>query len=345
MRPSISSRAAALVVLVGMTSAACVRPEQPGVAISSVEAKLVFGVEKPKDTAPTPSQAALGSFYGFVKRSFEVRGSDFEFPISDGVEPAACPEAVPTAVPVDVLTPYVGTAPEAGVFAWRGTATSINDSGEAVMTALPEHTRVVRRYEKVDDTTYRYQTVQPLFDEDRSFLVSTFQVRTESETVAPPQDAGPVQGVVTPPRVGEPDGGLSLVSTEVVDAAGQRVVGIQPFQPANPVLILPLPVPSGQQFQSAGVDPRTGQTLVNDGVVRFRERVDVCGELVDGWLVELDQTVAVAGETHNLQASYVVATHYGAVVIDELVRDADTNGAVHFTLADRVPTKLPKSLE
>jgi hypothetical protein len=91
------------------------------------------------------------------------------------------------------------------------------------------------------------------------------------------------------------------------------------------LLVLPLPVVGGETFQSTAVDPRTGQTITRDSTVVGRERIDACGDLVDGWLVRskerstFGQSVVSAPDALAVEADVasIYATQYGGVPIFE----------------------------
>ena len=90
---------------------------------------------------------------------------------------------------------------------------------------------------------------------------------------------------------GDPERGISLMKLQRVDAAGNS--SELTFSPA--VLYLPLEIVPGEEFNSVGIDPRTGSVLQNQAKVMKRERVDACGEVVDGWVVESTQTFSGCG--------------------------------------------------
>jgi hypothetical protein len=97
------------------------------------------------------------------------------------------------------------------------------------------------------------------------------------------------------------------------------------FSPSTPVLILPLPVAVPTEFESVGVDPTTGSSLSIRGTVVGKERVDACGDIVDGWKVTSSQTFTQAGGSRVSDVEYFVATQLGGVVI---FQKAVASGAV-----------------
>jgi hypothetical protein len=123
---------------------------------------------------------------------------------------------------------------------------------------------------------------------------------------------------------------------------------VSSFAPTPGILLLPLPVASGDTWQSVGVDTKTGATAVLDGTVTRRQRIDACGDLVDGWLVDATQTlgsVQNADPQAGQQAvSYLIAPQYGAMIVNERVHPADTADQsfdLNYTLAQLKPDPLP----
>lgn len=144
-------------------------------------------------------------------------------------------------------------------------------------------------------------------------------------------------------RTGEPNRGLIFQGEEYLDGNGE-VIG--QFNPSPPLLYLPLDVQVGDFWTSTGVDPRTGETRRIDGVVAERRSVDACGTLLDGWLVEIDETRAAAGVTATRSSELVISTTYGAVVIGEDY--TETSGPVKveasFRVGQKDPSPIPEEL-
>lgn len=338
-----ASRSAALMVALAMLTAACVSQDGPGVAIDARDADLVFGVKLEEDSAPTPQQALTRTPpLSLPDFSFE-EPEPFTIPdLGPGVT-GPCPEAAPTAVPEEITEAFVTGMPREGVYQWTGRRETIDENTGAIVDTddLPIHRRILRNVEEISETRFTYETVQPIFEGEGAFLVSTWEVETGAETVSLPPEAGPVQGQIgTPPRVGEPEGGLLLVKAEVQDRNGQAVSGVQAFQPSVGLMFLPLPINPGQQFQSTAVDPRSGQTVVVDGITQSRARVDACGEVMDGWRVTGTQVVTSPAGPEVIEFDMIVATQFGAFIIEEY---AQSGGVAVLTRAGQVdPDPLPE---
>ncbi|HEY4410582.1 MAG TPA: hypothetical protein VGO87_11930, partial [Acidimicrobiia bacterium] len=75
-----------------------------------------------------------------------------------------------------------------------------------------------------------------------------------------------------------------------------------------------------------------------------RERVDACGDVVDGWVVEATQTFSGTGQTAPPRTyRYIVATQLGGMIISEEVHTTSAQGAtdVTFSLGQLKPSALP----
>jgi hypothetical protein len=121
----------------------------------------------------------------------------------------------------------------------------------------------------------------------------------------------------------EPGTAISLTSMSLVALDGSR----RDFDPVTPVELLPLPVTIGGTVTGVGVDPVNLRTMVVQGTVSERMRVDACGEVVDAWLVkgtrefrDLENPSATPGAF-----DYAIAPHLGGLfVYDHIVENGTT---------------------
>ena len=140
--------------------------------------------------------------------------------------------------------------------------------------------------------------------------------------------------------VGDPERGISLVKLQRVDAAGNS--SELNFSPG--VLYLPLEVVPGEEWNAVGIDPRTGSVLQNQAKVVKRDRVDACGDVVDGWAVESTQTFSGTGQTAPPRTyRYIVAPQLGGIIISEEIHTATPQGTTDVTLSlgQSKPSPLP----
>ena len=223
--------------------------------------------------------------------------------------------------------------------------------------------RLVRNVVKVSETEYTFETVQPELGTNVT-TISTFKVKigAVSKTVAPPVEppdltrpTSPVPLPVTPPggqptlpklplpgsvSAGDPERGISLVKLQRVDAAGNT--SELTFSPG--VLYLPLDIVPGEEFNAVGIDPRTGAVLQHQAKVTKRDRVDACGEVVDGWVVESTQTFTGAGQAAAPRTyRYIVAPQLGGIIISEEIHISGPQGTtdVVLSLGQLKPSALP----
>src|SRR5207244_13199533 len=91
-------------------------------------------------------------------------------------------------------------------------------------------------------------------------------------------------------------------------------------------------------------DPLSGSELQNHAKVVKRERVDACGDFVDGWVVEATQTFSGTAQTAPPRTyRYIVAPQLGGIIISEEIHTATAQGNtdVTFTLGQLKPSPLP----
>lgn len=338
--PFVTSRGLAVVALVALLLGACVQPKEPKVGITKVEANLVFGVKEPPPPVTPANQNVDEPFPSFDDRlpEIELGGPTINLPpVSSGE--VDCPKAPPSAAAKDAADVNITGAPLVGVAKWiRGGTQKPAGAPETLpgqkVTGVEK--RLVRNYKKVNDTTSTFETVQ--VEDAKTAIISTFQVRTNAVNQS---TTGGVP-VLSGPRAGEPDRGVALVKLERIDAKGEI---LSSFAPTTGVLYLPLPVASGEQYQSVGVDPKTGQTIVHNATVLGRERVDACGDLVDGWAVEATQSSSNGrgGPASQVSYRYRVAPQYGGMIVFEQLKY--TAGTVQndliFHLGQLQPDPLP----
>lgn len=347
MRPSARpSRLLCLLAGIAFISAACVQPDAPDVGVSKIEAKLVFGA-KPEEEPRKSIGQQVDNITEDLELAPEIDVSQFKAPppsardLNKEPRESACPAAPSGAAARDAATVNVEGPARNGVARWKLAGFfTLNDEKVPVADF---QTRMVRNAKKVSDGVYTYETVEPTFNASQ-FLVSYFRVNTEKVNRDPSAGAGVID---SPVNVGEPDRGLVLVKREVRDRMN-KLVGT-PFQPTTPILLLPLPVTSQETWESAGVDPRSGETLVHNGTVRTVRTLDACGDLMIGWFVESTQRYSVASPAAQAFGSgefrydYMVATQYGGQIIQE--RFLPVNGDdfdITFSQAQLDPDPLPE---
>jgi hypothetical protein len=267
---------------------------------------------------------------------------------------STCPPAALTAFPAKEAGQTVEGLPALGQYRWKrqGTQTVATLPGIKLPVSGFEQ-RLVRNVVQVSETEYTFETVQPELGTNIT-TISTFKVKTGavSRTVTPPvqppdltHPTAPVPLPVSPPgtspalpkppapqtvSAGDPERGISLMKLQRVDAAGNS--SELTFSPA--VLYLPLEIVPGEEFNSVGIDPRTGSVLQNQAKVVKRERVDACGEVVDGWVVESTQTFSGTAQTAPPRTyRYIIAPQLGGIIVSEEIHTATAQGNTDVTLS------------
>lgn len=319
LSPSVRPKAAALLALLALVSTACVSEGDPKVAVTKVEANLVFGVKEPEPPAKPANTDVEGplSDEAFEEQELDDFGDFGGGNPLDGLNTpppqplGECPPAPPTAVAEAAADVNVTGKPTQGLYRWQrdGTQKPAGSGPDVAGTKIDTfERRIIRNFKQESPTVHTYETVQPDIS-GKNVVVTTFRVRTDALNRDSTGAGLPIAG----PRLGEPDRGVTITRIETIDAQGNTT---SEFNPSTPVLILPLPVSTNEEYQSVGVDPTSGQTLVHRAHVLARERVDACGEVVDGWAVEAEQTSSDP-EAPVVTYRYLVAPQYGGVIISE----------------------------
>jgi hypothetical protein len=281
---------------------------------------------------------------------------------------STCPPAALTAFPAKEAGQTVEGMPAEGQYRWKRTGTqTVATLPNVKLPVSGFEQRLVRNVKKISDTEYTFETVQPELGTNVT-TISTFKVKigAVSRAVSPPVEppdvtkpTSPVPLPFTPPgpqptlpkvdtpgtvSVGDPERGISLMKLQRVDPAGNT--SELTFSPA--VLYLPLDIVPGEEFNAVGIDSRTGSVLQHQAKVVKRDRVDACGEVVDGWVVESTQTFTGAAQAAAQSSAprtyrYMVAPQLGGIIISEEIHVATPQGTtdVVLSLGQLKPAPLP----
>jgi len=368
--------------LAALLLAGCVQRDAPGVAIQKLAADIVFGVKPPVEVPPpnlNPGQAGEGDPTTYVPDGAagadapDLPAGSFSGPRPKAGRPrltpltppkSTCPPAALTAFPAKEAGQTVEGKPAEGQYRWKR-------SGKQTVATLPGvvlpiggfEQRLVRNVKKISDTEFTFETVQPELGSEIT-TISTFKVkigglsRSVSPPVEPPNLTNPTSPVplpFTPPAppvsvpkpqipgtvsAGDPERGISLTKLQRVDKAGN--ISELTFTPG--VLYLPLDIVPGEEYTAVGIDTRTGSVLQHQAKVLKRDRVDACGEVVDGWVVESTQTFSSgAASAPPRSYRYIVAPQLGGVIISEEFHISSAAGTtdVVLSLGQLNPAPLP----
>jgi hypothetical protein len=346
-----------------LSTAACVQPGPPGVAINKLQADIVFGV---KDVVDAPAVAPPNLASVTPTQAVEIiqdQAADPEKVLTipkvtpirrapAAVAAVECPAAALTAFPAKTADTQVDGVPAEGLYKFKRTLEVKSPAGEVTRSEGYEQ-RAVRRVTPNPTKAYEftYQVVQPNYVSN-NFTITQFRVNSNPAVVRsvnqPPQTVGvvPVPGVeqvITPPT-DEPGIFVDSITTQSApDDAGTT------FTPVPPVKYLPLDegiVRGGQTFDSVGISTSSLGVLRHTGTVLRKTRVDACGEVVEGWLVESDQTSSDSSASRKY--FYNVATQYGALFIAENSIQTLSDGTtitIDLSLAKLTPDPLPETLK
>ncbi|HUP87539.1 MAG TPA: hypothetical protein VM143_17940 [Acidimicrobiales bacterium] len=326
-------------VALGLVTAACVHPGAPTVGMSKVEASLVFGLTDIAQPVETPIEAAVAELAAPPPADQEFQPpapepeKPFEFakpvvprfgPQAPTVTKPACPEAPITAAALVSPQPRITGDPRPGISKWRlnGYVTTRAADGTSARSEFdgPDNPRAIRNFKRTSPDLYSFEEVQVLNDR---VTVTTYEVNNKPVTANPSDGVG----IVVTPSVGEPERGIVLTKIEVVSK--QNGQPIEKFEPVNGggLLMLPLPATAGETFTSTAVDPKTGEVRSHQGTVTERQRIDACGDLVDGWGVQYKRRGAAATQAagtvaagSDIEFHTVYATQYGGVPILDYVK-------------------------
>ncbi len=357
----------ATLVVLGLASSACVRQNNAGVGIAKFDSSAVFGIAVEKPIVP-----------GFsVPESFSGDGAAAlpDLPIPSPFNPVAptgpCPPAKLTAFPKATATPTIVGMPTEGLYTWKRNSFQLkntaNKANPSQVLAFALQGRGIRRVVKEGAHQFSFEMVQPDPFSDNGTVVTGFRVNTNPALLVNQRVASRTIGVVPVPgreiRITDPGDASGIFITRVEQLSGTGV-RVSVFQPVQPMLIVPLDeaiIRSGQTFNSVGIDATTGSVVTNTGAVGRTNRVDACGEIVEGYAVTLHQTLTndiqdhdqfmtVLTDQETRTIDYIFATQYGALPIGETLSIGDVNIddfaiSALWELGGLTPKALPDSLK
>lgn len=356
-------------VLVALASAGCVKQNDAGVGIAKFDSSAVFGIAIDKPIPVVP---------GFSAPDALAEESDLDLPdlpTPSPVNPVAptgpCPEAKLNAFPKASATPQVKGMATEGLYTWKRNTFILKDVANTArpLQSLPFalEGRAVRRVTRESPNQFSFDMVAPNVFRDEGTVITSFRVNNNPELIVNRRIQARTIGVVPTPgydvRVANPSDQPGVFITRIEQQSGTGAQ-IAVFQPAQPMLVLPLEegiIRSGQTFQSFGIDSTTGTVISNNGVVGRTVRVDACGEIVEGYAVTLKQVLTddirsegglfrVAAEQETRSVDYVFASQFGMLPIGESLALGDVALdayaiAARWELGGTTPKALPVSLK
>jgi hypothetical protein len=315
-------------VIASLAASGCVDRKPPGVAIRSLKSDIVFGINAPPAVPPgilPPIAVGVGL-------------PDIALPPLTPRLPSrpACPAATRTDSVEVPATLGVTVRPKPGLYRWKAAGKIVisgveipllNQFVEREITDVSEVTESVLPVGSDPATaplvtrTFSYSMKAPLGpDASRGTQVVRIQVKDNPVTVEAGTTAVNIGRDIV---VGDPERGVTL--KRITNYAPDGSV-ISDFVPTPGILLLPLAVNGGEQYQSVSVDAGNGAVVIHDATVGRRKEVDACGTLVDGWAVSSrEYFIGGNGSVSVSQYDYVIATQLGGILVYEKVGPPDLN--------------------
>lgn len=345
-------RSVALALVIATLGGACVHQDPPGLAVSELEAKLVFGIDKTPDPGLTSAEATdqlpvlnvpdlfVGGDRNVVIKPY-LSPPD---PATDPCPPAKNAAAVEFGATDNVNTDRQGNRPVEGVYPWRimfstggerdlpyeqltpggfelRAIRNVHDVPKSQWSVSPSATesREVFTYEEVRNISFRVEETSSAGVTERlveRFLISTYLV----DTAATRARVSQTDVVAQLPSAGNPERGVTLMKTVTVDGAGKPTPGVDPFEPSNGLTLMGLPFVAGETFTASATDASHGRTVTNQTTVGSRKRLNMCGDLMEGFPSVSTQTVSSNNTTSPSQVyetTIWIAPQHGGVSIYE----------------------------
>ena len=233
----------------------------------------------------------------------------------------ACPSADPLSAPKDEALSSVPFPPAAGSYTFRNNGTFEVSGPNAQKGVFPElSTRTIKNIEELAPGKFTYDVESVLGD---TTTVTSYRVE--------PPNGGDISGP-----------GLFIAKISSSTRGGE----VSTFDPTPDLALLKFPIEIGNEFQSLGVDQRTGTAMAFSVTVGVKSRVDACGQFLDahtatvnGRISDCDPTLPAPcppvppgqqvspDEATSFTAVYRVGTQYGGITLEEeVVTDTDTGG-------------------
>jgi hypothetical protein len=339
-------------LLLAVVLAGCAGKGDPGVGVKGLDADIAFGIKRPDNTDKTTVADVVNeqvdtSIGANTEVAIEPIGPEGKKRLGPALRPSvSCPKAGPAAFPEAPASAEVAGPPQSGTYRWkRGGTYDLTSLPGQIFPYSGFEQRLITDVKRVSEATnpadgkpnltFTYNTTEPISGTTSTFIRS-YQVRTNVEGQRE-------VNVQTGPRAraGAPDRGLVLtaVAEQGPRGANDRTETI--YSPG--LLLLPLPVSPGEDFASVAVATKGG-SLQLQGKVIGKERIDACGEIIEGWKVD----ATITDENNQVrQETYFVATQLGAVIIYNKQDFRDTTGhkMPEFSRGQLRPSPLPEGAQ
>jgi hypothetical protein len=346
-------RRAALAGLALALTAGCGQDDRPGVTVTNAQSDVVFGNQATPTPAATPQQPNIGPQGPAplpppsIPRLPDPPGfnNPTGFPTDDSGPPAKpklCPGPPLFATAPEPATITVDGQPKPGFYLWQ--SITEQDLGSNIKSKTAKYTNYeVKNISPVTSRpnptgapteTFTYDVVAPVGQGN----VRTITYQVKQNAIFRDVATG---NLGTPTRIGEPDAGVSIKKEVLRDAAGEVV---STFEPATPVLILPLPIAGGASFTGSGTDAVNGSSLTISGTVVGPSRVSTCTGFVQGYRVEGTVSSTAGGESTTSDQAFTVETQGGGLVIASEATPTGSKFKQLSVIGAHVPAKAPREI-
>ena len=297
--------AASMVLVAG----GCAPDVKTDVSVRDYSTDIIYGSQV-EDVPPPPVPGAdpVVGFPGFIvpppPATFVTAPAAGAPPVTRAQPPPPpCPAADPFAFPAVPADRSVTTTPAAGAYTFRqsGSVTV----GQAAPRPLPATTSREVRDPATSTVERRFDVVVESFGD---VTTTTYAVR--QATGDPAADGVYLTRVVTRRSTG----------------------AVEEYSPAQGVRILALPATRSASWRDVGTDPLRGTSMIVEGTVVDKSRVDACGTPLDAWTVKVSGRVIGPGKDLTLTATYQVGTQFGGFVLADDVAIKGTDAGVTFDL-------------
>ena len=305
------TRVSALLLVVSMAAGAC-GPDVPlEVGVRDYSTDIVYGSQRQPPPLPPPVPAANPEpgFPGFIvpPPPIVVTQQPGSEPAPRPVPPppaAACPTDDPLDFPRQPATRTVSGPPAAGVYLFRQQGT-VSIAGQPAQALPAESSREVRNVVPAANNEVTYDVViESLGD------VTTSSYAARQSTGDPSLD------------------GVFLTRVVTRRANG----GVDEFTPTRGVRIIAVPAGPAASWNDVGTDPLRATSMVVQGQVTDKGRVNACGTPLDSWTVKVTGRLLGPGKDLTVTATYQVATQFGGFVLADDVAITGTDGGVRVDL-------------
>lgn len=234
--------------------------------------------------------------------------------------PRTCPAAPPNRVPDEPASVNFRNRVAAGIYPKHNEGTFSISGGVLELTLpYPPATRdLISEVREIQPPNPQQQTDDALGDtepqpEQPGSAVIEWDVRTEITSDISVTNTYRFTGTA-----------IALVKRQTITPADEVV-----FVPSPPVDVMQVNEGIGHTWRSAGVDVARRTALQIEGTIVDRKPVDLCGELVDGFVVQTVETFvdldtgATSGTTEpNVR---YIATQFGGLIIREELHYTETS--------------------